>query len=832
MGLRLFNDFVEAPVNGHEHLFAFTEAVCNKVCAHEKSYIALFVTQLWSTMGRYLCELPGLEVIDRPRFYRNVLQYFRSYNVDLQAPGKVVDVGIARDLLFHFATLLTELCQWDDAIASELAKEMLPLGRPSDNGATDSRFLPFSQDLANRPTLVGNAWKFKLLKKYVVKGRMELRVTSIGAMDSALVDIWKEYNNAGQGDLHPVMQYLAEFLLHEQVIDYIISVDSHPQLITRSGNIVGFLVVTRLYSERQTDAIWHTVAHSQDPRVVSATLTMMRTIINLMDSAELLYLCTKLYSLPIESYGLETLRFLSEVSDKLRLKFDDEWSNVDHKARPWSVAIRIMRDTSPSKESTKLTMNLHHEACELLRQMCDNIGIEERHRIYSECATHIANRSPKATGSVRAVLILSSQQENRLLLTNREGHFFEQHPDITRTILEELCAFVQTDYQQGPLYQEALEVRLDLLRFLGMWAAEAIPIDLYRDIWDHVVGKYAMSNAMRDRAWPRFSEIVKRQPSNEFCKHLITSYVPELEPEYYTAGMFHFVASYNFPTTRQVIATDEGDKELLQIRGADLLWRMVLDAPEGTIEDQAAKLLASRYVEVGGDLDVTLEEVEDAHIALVQKCTAELLSAYQNLRSGTNERSGEAEENMDVVLSDSARQQTELRFCRILLFEKLLLVTIRTKPEFSRPTDSDLLVVPPEPVIPNAIEIKYTTTHGSGKRALFISAESTVQDLETRICNAIGFTSVRLFNRGRKLNTPENAQEKLANLDLTRDRYILVQTVAGSEMRQPVPDNQAGCSVFETTVMDHFEELFAWMDSDDQISAVVRHLVVLCTCCY
>ena len=63
------------------------------------------------------------------------------------------------------------------------------------------------------PVLVANAWKFKILRRYLTKGKMDLRVMSIGVMDISLVEIWKQYNEANAAGKHPVMRYLADFLL-------------------------------------------------------------------------------------------------------------------------------------------------------------------------------------------------------------------------------------------------------------------------------------------------------------------------------------------------------------------------------------------------------------------------------------------------------------------------------------------------------------------------------------------------------------------------------------------------------------------------------------------
>ncbi|KAF2270231.1 hypothetical protein CC78DRAFT_574360 [Lojkania enalia] len=820
MGLQLLQAFVEPPTNGMQHLLQFAGAACNKLAANVRNNLAIYVTQIIHSVGWIVFSTPDPDVtIDRPQFCSDILHHFQTYNADLQEPSKVVDVGVTKDLLLHFSVLLYDICSWDQQYALQLAEDLLDFRDPdspttSEDGETKARSESFRSESSHFPALVSNAWKFKLLRKYVVKGRMELRVMSIGTMDNALVEIWREYNISDAGTNHPVMQYLADFLLHERVIDYIISVDSHPQLISRSGNIVGFLVVTHRYSERQTDAIWNTVSNSPDPRVVTATMAMLRGIVSLMDVPELLYICTKLYDLSIDSLTLDVLRFLREVVPKISNRFWD-WGTTLHKARPWNVCIRIMQDTPPNRNSTKLTTSLHNEACEQLRMLSQFPPADERRQIYRDCAAHITNGSEQATGSVRAICILCATGYN-------DFNFFKENLDITRQIIEELCSFVKGERQLESHSNQtlALQYRLELLHALVHRVPESIPKDLYQEIWNHLVGKWALNNYVRDLAWSKLSEIIRYKPDNQFCKELVSNYIPQLEPEYFTTGLYEFVASVTFPTIRRCVTTKEGDKTLLQIPGADILWPMILTAPRGTIEDRSARLLASRYIEIAAKPSVSLAEVEEAHIALVERCTEEILSSYKIIRGGPNREKSAVttSDGMDIVLSEDALQQTELRFGRTLLFEKLLLTLIRTKPEFNRSRRADSKVEALEPEAPSSepVEIRYSA--GSEKQSVWIGKENTLNDLYTRLCYATGYTKINLFSSGQRLNVGENGYKKIAELQLGRGGLILVQKAPGSEATMPLADGSASCSVFEATILKHFEELFACMDSDDYIS--------------
>ncbi|CAI6334505.1 unnamed protein product [Periconia digitata] len=823
MSNRLLRLFLET--GGLPHLLDMADHECSKAPPMVLTSIAAWTAPILEAVGWHLVAMPAtLQPLQRIKFNQDVLHFFQSYDVHLQIPGQVVDMTVARDAIGHFSSLLLSLCQWDDLIARELVDHMLDFKDPESPTATISPAEPnpinedtYRRDPALYPVLVHNAWKFKLLRKYIVKGRMELRVMSIGAMDHALVDIWREYNTHAHSIHHPVMQYLADFLLDQKVVNYIISVDSHPQLISRSGNIVGFLVVTRRYSEGESDAIWNTVSNSSDPRVVSATMTMLRSIINLMQNPELLYLLTKLYDIPIDNCTLDVIRFQRDIAGKINC---EDWSEQDFKSRPWNVSVRMLQDTSPTQESSKATMALHMEASEQLSSMTHLIWTEERHSIYRSCAEHIECRSSKATGSVHAVWLLATTSGVK------DVGFFEENPELTRRILEETCAYIGEGdgIAFGTMQQYAAHYRLDLLCFLIQRATTAIPIDLYESIWDHLIGKYAHKDELRDIAWTKFLQAMRFRPNNEFCTALISTYVPKLDPKYYTPGLLEFVAAYNFATERQMVETMDGEKqEALQVPGAHLLWPMILSAPPRTIEDRTANLLANRYLEVDPVHGITLPDMEAAHMALVEKCIHEILSSYRVLRG----KSSRGDDEMDVTVTAVLKQQNERRLTRTVLFLKLLLMSIRTRADFNRSRRSDSKVEALEDEDRpdgEVVEVRYQSGTNE-KQSIIVGTSNTMQDVYRRLCHATGYSKINIFHKGRKIDLNHDRSKTVGDLDLT-SQNLQVQKAQGSEIIYPTAGNVASCSVFETALLDRFEELFTCMDAEDAISATLYDLLV------
>lgn len=807
MSNRLHADFLKA--NGAQNLLRLADEAFRTVSMPLQSAIAMPTAQVLGTLGWTISRFPDASHgIDPSEYYRASLLFFRKYTEDLQDPAKVTDASVARDMIAYFSALIQEICLWDDQTAKTLADELLDIedhGSPTTSSpaiteasAEHDKYRQYTDLL---PVLVANAWKFKLLRKYIVKGRMELRVMSISFMDSALVSLHQEYNTVDSGR-HPVLRYLADILLHGRVIDYIISADSHPQLISRSGNIVGFLVVTERWMDSQADAVWNTVSRSPDPRVVAATMTMLRSIIGLMTPSDQLYLCMKIHELPIESFTLDVLRFLRELTVKLLDRHPAvDWSLRDYTARPWNVCIRLIQDTAPHDGVTKHDLDLHEEADEQLRLLARNIPEPEQRVIYERCLEHIAGRSRSATGSVRVFFILTSFSASMSFLTSNEN--------MVRQVLEEIPAYVQTEAKGHPhRYQlQALKYRLELLALFVCRIGKVVPEDLYNTLWDHVVGSRALSNSARDSAWAQLLDAIKLSPNNEFCHQLVTEYVPTMHPQFYTSGLYEFVAAYKFPLVRKTIQLDDKAYSLLQIPGGDLLWSLALYSPEGTIEKMAACELAKRYTQITQSRNITLPEVEVAHIELVEQCMRELRSAYTTLHH---------DDSLD-------QQDSRLRFGRVLMFQKQMLELVRQKPEFNRARRADSKVESMEVDIPNAVTIRY---HFDGHRqSMAIAPDDTIDDLHRRLCRATGCLKINLYAGGQRLDTAQRAHVSIADAKI--DGQLLVQAIQRGDRTHAVATPTAGYSEFETNLVKHFDEMFGWMEANDATSQLLFDFLTL-----
>ncbi|KAF2763557.1 hypothetical protein EJ05DRAFT_432901 [Pseudovirgaria hyperparasitica] len=177
----------------------------------------------------------------------------------------------------------------------------------------------------------------------------------------------------------------------------------------------------------------------------------------------------------------------------------------------------------------------------------------------------------------------------------------------------------------------ALNSRLDLLVYIIQRDAQSISDDLFETLWCAILGRGALNNMLRDLAWRKFCELAKFDSENMFLKKLLEHFVPKLEPVYFTTCFFDFVTHITEFAWKKFM-NEWRPGAVVEIPNASLLWRLIVTAPNGTIETSTSKILAGRYIEILKAPSVTLEAVEDSHVALANECLDRLGPAFAAIR--------------------------------------------------------------------------------------------------------------------------------------------------------------------------------------------------------
>ena len=335
---------------------------------------------------------PSLECLPEDGLkYFKTIEHFFEHCVVKQLP--LLSRELSNFLLEFLGGILYWITRSDLVSAASIAGDISPI--------------PESLIPEQRAQAFAIAWKFKMLRFFITKGRMELRIQGVDLLQTELISLYNNHVNSIGGEVRPrapLAQYVSDLLLESHILDYLLGPDSHPQLINRASNIVGFLIVTERYTKGQTDVIWNSLLSTEDPRVSCAILGVIRGFLHLAPHSILYYLITKLNILDVSRFDMDMVQHGALLLDTLR---DLEGKNPSGPLDmpPYQLCLRLMR------EATTIASSLPAKQGEILKIASDQFfqmlkygpTDSNRRSIYMDCMGDLSQGSVSATGSVAAV---------------------------------------------------------------------------------------------------------------------------------------------------------------------------------------------------------------------------------------------------------------------------------------------------------------------------------------------------------------------------------------------------------------------------------------------
>lgn len=707
--------------------------------------------------------------------------------------------------------------QKDPSLALQLAED-LSIDFPE--GATPDEY----------PAIIHWAWKFGVLKKHIMDGRMELRVHGMETMQNDLVSIWRQFIQGNPAGIeHPIVQYLLRFLRRHKIVEYVVGIDSHPQLISRSGNIVGFLVVTSTYTDADTDTIWKTVTESQDPRAVSEVLGMLCRTIPMHEAAStaLLYLCSKLLELPLSRFDSRMLEFCDQLLHQVREKHGErsrheQLDSLHVDTIPLRLCVRLIRESTASGDSS-----VEHKA--LLQRFASsqlssfiNVGLSEMDRteMYERCIQDIAEMNQFTVGSIQALNALlppQDSQEIRKLATDF---------DLTRLVVSEAVYSLETNRTDfnDPFSRNGFISRIQMLNRILDKVPDTIAPDLGDVLWQKIFMSKGLVEQGRGALWDMLCRVTNRSvKQNPFIERCIQEYLPELSPEDFSPEVLAFAKhtiTYEVRFNPPPIA---GENTVVSIPGMDRIWNFILSAPPGTVETEATDFAIEMYLDHTLISRAPRSAVEATHIALVDRCVEQLKSAASKLKSSTGNNSASGDDTaMVTVPSESEIRIEELRFSRSLLFLRQLLQGLRARPQYSPPQGP-----PPDlPVRPEKgepVEISYQAFNGGSQSkvsTLRIGDLSTASELVDTLIRLTGFSKFHTIYGGQKIDLLESPDLTIRKMKV-RPGLLIVRKIPDS---QDISfGRRQSQTLVDSEVLKHFDDLYDLLGLDDHLARVVRN---------
>ncbi|KAK4196643.1 putative ubiquitin carboxyl-terminal hydrolase [Triangularia verruculosa] len=679
------------------------------------------------------------------------------------------------------------------------------------------------------PEAIAHLWKFNIFVRLIKSGQMQLRVMAAHAMCTDLINLYRKYHDHGEMPNMQTMRFYGEYLLQTGLVQYLLGPTCHPEIAAESHNIIGFLVVSRTYSNEHTDAWWHTVTTTQDTRISDALILMLNRIAHLFMYDGLIHLCEKLNTVPADSFT-EPMRLLFlTITHNLMEKTQDHRTITD--SPPYDLCTRLIRESSRfGSQSPVAHPNLQEAAIKRFRELLSHghgPTADVRRSLMAQCLNDIAHPTWSAIGSLWVLHLLTRNQTQQSVLQ------LAQDNDLPRLLVEELEAAIRAAHAAGfpAVISGAYNLpRRELLGTLIKHRNGLVTKEQGLKLWQLLVGPGASCRQDRDVAWELLlSAMEQSQVENRFAAICFADYLPTLGPQFFCQGTLDFVRARVLPLVNDPGSIVLDDDDSADHAGIELLWQMILTAlPDSPVANHATRtLVRDVYVESKSILSFSYYRARKVHLRLVRRCLRQLSEAATKLQtfanSGANMDDADA---MDVVPSDQEVQKQQLTFVRSLCVLREFHRLHQEKPAFCAPDLQSLILDSPRKVEGESAELKYQSFDENSQtpvQPLSIGKLNTTASLLASIREVTGFNNYRMYYRGAPF-VPQEDQicKSLEDLQI-HNGLILVkkdaETVVSARARP-------GASPVDVEILGHFEELWQYLSLEEKLAREIYAFLV------
>ncbi|KAL3457508.1 hypothetical protein BJX64DRAFT_268792 [Aspergillus heterothallicus] len=751
--------------------------------------------------------------------YNLVRSVDEQYQADIVKKSPWVSIETSPQILHDMSSTYLALCHCGGEFALGITKDL----------SVDA---PEGIELKDLACIVYRGWRFNVLRKHIMDGRMELRVLGIETMQADFVNAFNAYMQPDTiaGIAHPLVQFLVKILRESKIIDYIVGVDSHPQLISRGYNVLGFLVITQAYTDSDTDTIWKTVTDSPDPRTVSEVLGMVQKTLNigLSDPSRLHTYCSKMLELPLIRFDGRMIEFCHSVFLHLIESYNDRenrFGTMYIDIRPLRLCVRLIRESAASEElAADHKAHLQKFAAAKLASLME-IGLSDADKmdIYERCVQDVAERNQFSIGSIQALNALLSRD-------SREIRKLATEFNLTQLLILDLAEVVDGSRPDAvdTFLWNGFFPRVQMLSRIIDEAPESITPELGDILWHKIFMTRLLPQPGRRTLWEMLCNLtVNSGKENLFIDQCIDHYLPRLSPpaDYFPEVLSFAKTTLNY-RMRFSPPPEVGENDVVTIPGMDRIWSFILTAPQNSIEADAIAFAIEMYLDHNIIRRSPRSAVEATHISLVDRCVDQLKLAADNIKSRPTERINDAESPMSMEPRFEDVGSDELKFSRSLFFLRQFLQALRTRPQYSPPQHSPPNL-PINPLKGDLVDIRYQAFDGGSSskvRSLQIGDLSTASELVEFLVKVTGFPKLMTIFAGQRVDLLDKPDQTLRDLRLATGLLIV--------RRDPSFRGSAGRRIqaltpVDTEVLKHFDDLYELLNLDDNLAREIFDFLVV-----
>ena len=782
-------------------------------------------------MQQYSCARSNSAEADQTSFYsssslpselyRLFTVFDENIRILIDKQSSILSIDICTTLVGRLSDLLLQLAREDEQLVHKLLSELRPtvVNLPFDDGAV----------------LVQLGWKFAVLKRCIARGRMEIRIQGVDSMQNELVQVYatrmQARNRTGliwAPKDHPLARFLCDFIIENKLVEYLVGVESHLQLVSKCGNIIGFLVVAHRYTDADTDVIWNAVTTGQDSRFVTAILLMLSSTFNIAQYPMLLYLTKRLNEIPVRDFDSHMILFGRPLVQHLTRCCNESRGDQEMDLPPFHLCIRLIRDAANEDlVESQQTRDIYSFASTALRELLQFGPSEiDRRTMYQDCMTDISERNDSATGSIIAINSLLSSNPEKELATLCEMF------DVAALAVEEyghLNIMQRYHKSSPPVLHEALHARVQLLQIIITTAPGTISPEVGQRLWDITIGPDALDDGARNTGWWVFIKAIRVSYSrNSFIDQCIREFLPKLQPRFYCEGCLTFIQdSVHYDVRLAATRSDSDSKQNPVV--SEVLWQVALRAIPGTIEQKAITMLVNLYLDSPDASNRSKATTDSIHVEVIKRCIRQITSAASRLKAFSDGTSSGEDEPMVIVASDDEVAAERLSFSRSLMILNHFVQGVRSRPKYN--PRSDIVSQQRTSALETAgdpIKITYQvfgSALGNDLRTLDVKDLETLGDLQKRMAALTSITRPMLICGGGVIDLSKDSDVTLRAWKLDQKGLLMVKPLTDANATLQFAPALA-LRPIEDEVMAHFPELYQLLSMEDVLGRQVLDFLI------
>jgi len=683
-------------------------------------------------------------------------------------------------------------------------------------------------------------WLLRVYRKCIISGRMELRVFGITTFKDHLVEVYKNYieKKIDHGD-KPLVKFCVSFIQENNLVNYIIGVDSHPQLIKRSALIISFLSVAGAYRESDTDTIWQAVLRSQDAGTVLDVLEVLRSNFCNFSPPELGYIFGKLIDLPFERFDHHVSTFMLQLADMMLTKAPTLTQHIAHHLRTSvrTLCVRLVREASTNEYGFDLVAKIRGECLHMLAKSFSHVQdgtylswdeVEENDLLKSIAAA-IEGDNRFACGSIyimNCLLGMLSTATGILRLVTKCDYPTLLVQDIMRLSDNVVKGNVAADIS----LRAEFEARLQSLFHLILYVPDTLSSTLSEQLWVSLFNAQRLQREIKDHCWQIVTNVLKATfEKNSFFDHVINDLLPRLKPVEYSKAVLEFTKQSVYYDARFSQSNQTEQKDVVSIPGIERVWTMFLEAAPGTVEVAAADFIISMYLENEAATSRTQSCIESTHTALIDRCVQQVIASAKILKSTTE---GYSSESHEPILTDLAKEEAraeQQRFDRSLLFLRKFIESIKISPMYSPRTSIVKTALPGFPDSQGErlnlrVQIFGSKYIQQDMQDIEFGSNNTGLQLWAFLCEASGFSQLAAYHKGARIDLGHDSRPLYEmHLDTA---LLIISKLPGSPDKAPSRTVRASSPV-DSRFSHHFHDLYCLLESDKCLAEQVYHFFSL-----